>query len=159
MVNAVKQEVISTLNEALRTTKNLLKLVPWDKLEYKPHEKTYTLKQLLGHMQEAELFMAKGIVKGDWGSGDEEEGKDVELGSREEVIKKFEENHKQAIKLLEGLSESDLLNKQVKTPWKMEGSALRMAFMWFEHMIHHRMQLFMYLKLLGLKVDTMTIYG
>ena len=158
MATTTKQEIISVFDEAARTTKNLLKLVPWEKLSYKPHEKSYSLLELLNHIASAELFFVNGIVRNDWGA-EGDEGKGMEFKSRDEMIKVFDENHKESVRLIEELPEGELLAKHVKTPFKMEGTALRMLIMSLEHTYHHRMQLFMYLKLLGLSVNTMTIYG
>lgn len=158
MATTIKEEIIGIFDEAARTTKNLLKLVPWEKLSYKPHEKSYSLKELLNHIASAELFFVNGIVKDVWGE-EGDEGKGLEFKDRDEMIAKYDENHKEAVRLIEELPETELLTKQVKTPFKMEGTALRMLIMSLEHTYHHRMQLFMYLKLLGLPVNTMTIYG
>jgi uncharacterized damage-inducible protein DinB len=52
-------------------------------------------------------------------------------------------------------------NDQVcKIPWMAPGTTLKeYMLLTAEHLSNHRMQLFMYLRLLGVKVDTACLYG
>jgi hypothetical protein len=59
---------------------------------------------------------------------------------------------------LTGISEQDFAHKVVSVPWGMKGKMNRMAASFREHFTNHKMQLFTYLKLLGLPVDTNTLY-
>jgi hypothetical protein len=47
----------------------------------------------------------------------------------------------------------------VSTPWGWSGKLERMLVLFREHFTNHKMQLFTYLKLLGLPVNTETLYG
>ncbi len=55
-------------------------------------------------------------------------------------------------------SPEDFANKVVSVPWGWQSKMEQMALDFREHFIHHKMQLFTYLKLLGLPVNTSTLY-
>ena len=53
----------------------------------------------------------------------------------------------------------DFTNKVVSAPWGVSAKLERMAIGFLGHFNNHKMQLFTYLKLLGLPVNTQTLYG
>jgi hypothetical protein len=60
---------------------------------------------------------------------------------------------------LAGISAGDFAQKVVSVPWGAQGKIETMALYFREHLTNHKQQLFTYLKLLGLPVDTTTLYG
>jgi len=112
-----------------------------------------TMGRLIKHLQSIELFITRGVVSNNW-----EKNIQTDVSTRESMIQTLDNNHNQAIKLLEQVDENDLLNKQVKTPFS-EGSMLSLLLFNLDHLHHHRTQLFLYLKLLDMDVNTMTIWG
>jgi len=75
-----------------------------------------------------------------------------------EALDKLEKDKTILGEFLATISEEDFTNKEVSTPWGMHGKMERMAISFREHFTNHKMQLFTYLKLLGLPVDTGTLY-
>jgi hypothetical protein len=61
--------------------------------------------------------------------------------------------------VIDGLSEKEFTEKVVATPWGWSGKLEKMLILFREHFTNHKMQLFTYLKLLGLPVNTETLYG
>jgi hypothetical protein len=55
--------------------------------------------------------------------------------------------------------EEDFAQMPVSAPWGWKGKLEVLALSFREHFTNHKMQLFTYLKLLGLPVDTSTLYG
>jgi hypothetical protein len=76
----------------------------------------------------------------------------------DEALSKLENDKTVLRAFLDGISEEDFTHKAVSTPWGMQGKMERMSISFLEHLINHKMQLFIYLKLLGLPVDTGTLY-
>jgi len=74
-------------------------------------------------------------------------------------LDKLEQDKKILRQVLDGLSEEDFTNKVVSAPWGMRAKMERMAIGFLGHFTNHKMQLFTYLKLLGLPVNTQTLYG
>jgi hypothetical protein len=71
---AIKDALIPEWEAEMRSTRKLLEAVPFDKAEWKPHEKSMTLKRLATHiaelaqwltltLQTSELDFAKGYFK------------------------------------------------------------------------------------------------
>jgi hypothetical protein len=79
--------------------------------------------------------------------------------SPQEALDKLEQDKKILRQVLDGLSEEDFTNKVVSAPWGMRAKMERMAIGFLGHFTNHKMQLFTYLKLLGLPVNTQTLYG
>jgi hypothetical protein len=79
--------------------------------------------------------------------------------SSQEALDKLEMDKKTLRQVLDGLSEEDFTSKVVSVPWGMTAKVERMAISFLEHFTNHKMQLFTYLKLLGLPVNTETLYG
>jgi len=125
-----------------------------DKLDYKPHEKSFTLKELIEHILGGEYGFAIGVITGDW-----ERKAKIDTSSVEGMLKALEDNHQKTLKAIEPLSDDELASKDITTPWGAKAKLGTMLFEASEHTAHHRTQLFWYLKLLDIPVDTGTIYG
>jgi len=79
--------------------------------------------------------------------------------SPQEALDKLEKDKKVLRQILGGVSEEDFTNKVVSVPWGMTAKVERIAISFLNHLSNHKMQLFTYLKLLGLPVNTETLYG
>ena len=161
---------ISYMDKIRRPTETLMKMAPPDKLDWKPMEGNFlTLGQVLEHLgtglQEIRCF-----ITGDWGMELTPEG---EFPPEMEVLppadkfpscdpptalKKLDESYKLAKESLGKLSEEEFRSKMVKAPWGVEGPMWGMLLSALEHQINHKFQLFFYLKMLGLPVNTVTLY-
>ncbi|MEO8349980.1 MAG: DinB family protein [Acidobacteriota bacterium] len=141
----------------METTRRLLERVPSDRLEWSPHPKSMSLKKLAGHV--AELSS--------WGVRLEESS--FEVGTRPstdfesvgQLLERFEENVKAsrasiARKSDEALRERFKVTKGGTTFFEMsKASILRRVFL--NHLIHHRGQLSVYLRLNDVSLPA--IYG
>lgn len=159
--------LIDYMEDVHRPSIALLKMVPKDKLDWKPiGYNCMTLGQMICHLADGPGPGMKGFITGDWGLPPSEAGEEMGLPpaekmpscSVEEALEKLEESHQQAKELLTTLSEEHFRNKIVSAPWGMKGPMWRMLLDMVEHQVNHKCQLFMYLKLLGLPVHTGTLY-
>jgi len=112
----------------------------------------------------------KAFITGDWGveltpEGELPPGMEVLPPAEkftscdaETALKKLDESYKIAKDALGRLSEEDFRSKMVKAPWGEQGRMWEMLLSLLEHQINHKYQLFFYLKMLGLPVDTYTLY-
>lgn len=131
----------------METTRRLLERVPSDRLEWSPHPKSMSMKKLAGHV--AELAS--------WGVRLEESS--FEVGTRPstdfesvgQLLERFEENVKASRASIARKSDEDLrerfrVTKGGTTFFEMsKASILRRVFL--NHLIHHRGQLSVYLRL------------
>jgi uncharacterized damage-inducible protein DinB len=130
-------------------TRRLLERVPDDRLAWKPHEKSMPLGRLAMHLAELPGWGVMTIKETEIdfspGTFTAREGK-----SRAEILAVFDENVAAARKLLQGVSDGELM-----VPWtlKVDGQpvlsmprAAVLRSMVMNHLIHHRGQLSVYLR-------------
>jgi len=155
----IAEGLVPELDHEFATTRRVLERVPEDKLGWKPHEKSMTLGRLAGHVAElpglgqmvleSEKFVA--------GNG----GKPFVASSREDVLKVFDERAAALRAKLASSSDGDLyvpwsLEAQGKTVFTLPRVAALRGFM-LSHLVHHRGQLTVYLRLNDVAVPS--IYG
>lgn len=151
---AMIEAALGDLEREMNATERVLNRIPDDKLDWRPHEKSWTLGELASHV--ANLL--------DWARmAIEEEGYDMASGSRNEPP----ESAEQILESFYGLK-ADVVNALGSTddatmlkPWTLrhgeqeiftlpKAAVLRT---WsVSHMIHHRGQLTVYLRLLDIAV-------
>jgi uncharacterized damage-inducible protein DinB len=155
----VADSLLRELEIEAQTTRKVLERVPSDKLSWKPHEKSMTLGQLAMHVASTPGVIASSAVPDSYGVEDFKQ--EPTPANTEEVLKSHEASMATARSVLAGLSEASAM-----APWSMTmgGKAvLTMArFEWiriygFNHWVHHRGQLSVYLRELGVPVPAM--YG
>jgi uncharacterized damage-inducible protein DinB len=148
------EKLLSQLQEEFANTRKFLERVPDDKLGWKPHEKSMALGRLAWHLTDMPVW-CKDILKTDHLSMTSEQGKqsmhDWEGKKRADMLARFDQDLPEVNALLAKASESDL-----SSPWKMEwdgqviidGPREDIVRKWVvHHMIHHRAQLGVYLRL------------
>ena len=158
---ALKDSFIAELKHESSMTRKILEKVPFDKKEWKPHEKSMTLGRLATHIAENTRWVADIINIDDFDFVKNFNFKPNIASSTEELLEIFQTHLDKAIEELSKTTDEDFAKtwtvrrgEQVmfNTPKKVaiRGFALN-------HMIHHRGQLSVYLRLLDVPVPGM--YG
>lgn len=137
------------LKQEYETTKKFFEIFPENKNDYAPHEKSMKLMPLATHV--AEIFGWPGFMlkteKLDFAAGDYQP---TIIITKEELIKKLEDDYKDSVETLDRISEDDLNGR-----WKMtmgdhliadynKYEAIRHA---LSQATHHRAQLGVYYRL------------
>jgi uncharacterized damage-inducible protein DinB len=161
--SVTKNEFYQCVMEAYRPTEALIKMVPADKLGWRPKPNFMSLGQVICHMGEGMEAELRCTFTGQWPFTMEQMMEMMKLEKIpscgvEEALKKLAKDKTALREFLDGISEGDFSSKVVSTPWGMGGKMERMAIAFLEHLSHHKMQLFTYLKLLGFPVNTGTLY-
>jgi uncharacterized damage-inducible protein DinB len=155
----LNQALLPEFDHEMANTRKTLERVPDDKLSWKPHQKSMTMGQLANHIANLPGWGADMMG---------EDSYDVAIGprppefkSRQEMLDAFDNNVKHA---REALSRAD--DAQLGKPWSLLNNgqaiftqpraAILRAFI-FNHVIHHRAQLGVYLRLNDVPVPS--IYG
>ena len=153
------ERLLPEFDTEFQNARKMLEVVPEDKFAWKPHAKSMTLGRLAGHVAEMPNWALVTIqvdtleLKGGQ--------QPFRPASRDELLSRFDENVLQARQALQGLKQEQLeaiwrLKFGDKTLFEMPRAAvLRTTVM--NHMIHHRGQLSVYLRLLDVHVPGM--YG
>jgi uncharacterized damage-inducible protein DinB len=146
-----------------RPSAKLISLAPADKLGWRPADvNMMTLGQLLRHLADCPRHLATAARNAFPAAAEFARANDEALAKTAapaEAGQILEANHAEAVKAIESLSEADFQKQEIAVPWgppsPMHQALLAMAM----HQSNHKMQLFLYLKILGLPVNTMTLYA
>jgi uncharacterized damage-inducible protein DinB len=138
-----------------QTTRRHLERLPDDRLDWQPHEKSYTARGLASHIVEC-VGWTGSIFTSDEFNFDPATYKPYVAVSVVDLLKTFDEKVAEGKRALAGAAEDDL-----EQPWRMKMRG-RVRFekskadvfrdFTLSHVIHHRGQLSVYLRLLGVPV-------
>lgn len=136
------------------TTRKMLARIPEDKWDWKPHEKSMTMKRLAVHLAELPGWVSMGLNTSelDFAAGDY---KPAEVATTAELLELFEKSFAEGRDALQHATEADLEKK-----WTMRsGDHIHMVMTKYEvirhafaQTIHHRAQLGVYLRLLNVPI-------
>jgi len=153
-MNTITSYFENQLKEEAEITRKMLKIVPDDQYDWKPHPKSMTIRQLATHIAELPGWIPMGIntevldfAKSDY--------KPTPIDNNGELMKAFEDNQKLA---LESLSKTD--DDYLQNSWTMRNgdqvymtttkeNVIKMA---ISQTIHHRAQLGVFLRLLNIPI-------
>ncbi len=164
------------IEAAYASTTKLMDKVDPSSLEWKPATGSnwMTVGQLLSHISDGCGAPCKGFVRGDWGLPPDMKLEDLSpeqmlppaeklpsVASVEEAKQRLAEDKTVALQMIEEAGEDNLAGKQLAAPWApgiqsaLGHHLLRMV----EHLERHKSQLFYYLKLQGIPVNTGDLWG
>jgi hypothetical protein len=160
-----KSDFIEIMKRTQAPLGPMVDMVPDDKLDWAPAKGFMNVGQLLKHMSE-NWCIIRMMVTQDWPFAkpeDMEEAMKLEnlkSCSKAEAKAAMEKDLNEAVAYLEKeIPEEDLLTKKVSAPWGFDGEIWKAVLMAKEHLVNHKMQLHLYLKMLGMPVHTGTLYG
>lgn len=145
----IAQMLLPEFDQEMANTRKLLECVPDGKFDYKPHEKSMTLGRLAGHVAEipsygtATIRLEKLEMKG----GEQP----FSPTSKKELLETFEKHAAEARAAIAGASDEDLgkiwsFHYAGKEVFSMPRVAVLRGMM-MNHLIHHRAQLGVYLRM------------
>ena len=151
---------IAELKRESASTKRMLERVPEGKFDWKPHEKSMTLGRLASHVAELPGFL-NSILTIDEFDFTKGHYKPSLAKTREELINLFQEKLDEVIHTLENTGDEKMnANFTLRSGDHVIASVPRMIAvrsMALNHIIHHRGQIAVYLRLLDIPVPGM--YG
>jgi len=142
-------------------TLNVMRAIPEDKIEFKPHEKFFTARKLAWHFVRIEDIFGRGVLKDKIIIGQSALPAEPPA-TVAEMIAIFEKQHPEIVSGWRTLDESTL---QQKIPFVTPDGVTRrelprkayLRITLMHHIIHHRGQLSLMLRLMGAKVPS--VYG
>jgi uncharacterized damage-inducible protein DinB len=160
---ALNEGLLPEFDWEMANTRKILERVPDDKLGWKPHEKSMTVRQLALHLAlfpnwATETFEKESIDVAPPGAPPYQP---PAVNSRKEILEIFDRDLPKARAALAKASDADLskvwtLLREGKTIFSLPRTAVLRG-MVMNHMIHHRAQLGVYLRLNNLSLPA--IYG
>ena len=159
----ISQMILPEFDHEMANTRKTLERVPDDKFAWKPHEKSMTLGGLSTHLSNIPSWTKETFARTelDVAPPGEPPQRAEEAKSRAELLETFDKNAASARSALESASDESWVEKWSllaggKTIFTLPRTAVMRGFV-MNHLIHHRAQLGVYLRLLDIPVPS--IYG
>jgi uncharacterized damage-inducible protein DinB len=159
----MSQYILPEFDQEMANTRKVLERVPEDRLDFKPHEKSMSMKQLATHVALIPSWGVETLTKDsiDIAPPGAPPYQPPEMATRQALLDAFDQQAAAARAAIAAASDEDL-----RKPWSLlaggntvftmpRGSVLRGMVM--NHIIHHRAQLGVYLRLNDIPVPA--IYG
>jgi len=156
----ISDALLPEFDQEMATTRRTLERVPEDKLDWQPHEKSMTMGRLAGHIAAIPNFAISAATRDsmDFAKGEYDE---IQATGRRQLLEAFDQKVAEARAALAGIS-----NEEMMKPWALlrgdvtllrmpKAAVIRTVMM--NHLIHHRGQLSVYLRLTNTPVPS--IYG
>lgn len=163
MPMTISQSLLPEFDMEIASTRKTLERVPEDKQAFRPHEKSMTLGRLAGHLAEIPMWaiMTLGQAELDMNPGGGQPQQAGTMTSRAELLQSFDANAAKARDMLasttdEAMMEIWTLKNAGRTVMAMPRVAVMRGFV-MNHLIHHRAQMGVYLRMNGVPVPS--IYG
>ncbi|MFQ6003255.1 MAG: DinB family protein [Candidatus Zixiibacteriota bacterium] len=142
--------MLDYFDKVQKVTLKAIKMIPEDKLDFKPTPEMMSVKELIHHMFANERVAAQGAKKGSITEEDYKKEGEREFKNLQDLINYAEEVHEEANQIAGSLTDEDM-KKKVENFFGME----YYPFLCFsdncDHHWHHRGQLYVYLRLMGIK--------
>ena len=153
------EQLIAELQQEAATTRKMLERVPEESLEWKPHEKSMTLGRLAAHVAGLYGTWLQTTLSQD--EFDLAESLPLKASTVADILAAFDRNVASALELLQAQSD-----ERMSMMWRLKrgGQVLFELPRWavlrsmvINHIIHHRGQLSVYLRLLNVPLPS--VYG
>lgn len=151
--------LLPELDQEIASTRRMLERVPNDRLDFRPHEKSYSLLELASHISNLPSWAPMTLTTTEL---DLDQSFDRKVPTTtEEIVAELDRNAAEARTAIEKATPDDLgvpwtLRMGEQVFFTMPRAAVLRSFV-LNHLIHHRAQLGVYLRLLDVPVPGM--YG
>jgi uncharacterized damage-inducible protein DinB len=164
MSTTIKDLALADFDREMATTRRFLERVPSDKLSWQPHERSMTLGRLAMHVAEIpkQILTVVNQDEYEFGAPGGPPPSRKEATSSTDAVEALDANVAAAREALRGVDDATL-----EKPWTFKAFG-KVQYTWpkietlrtrvMSHMIHHRAQLGVYLRLLGV-ANPPTPYG
>ena len=157
----IGQGLAQELEYSAKSARKVLERVPEDKFEWAPHEKSMNFQKLASHVAES-LGWTKFTLDSSEMDVAPVDGPAYEpylAGSSKELVETFDKNLAEALSALREVSDATLMEtwtmkKAGETMLAMPKLAVMRGFI-LDHLVHHRAQLGLYLRLNDIPVPAM----
>jgi uncharacterized damage-inducible protein DinB len=161
---AIKDALIPEFDHEMAVTRKTLERVPEDKPDYKPHEKSMSMSRLAGHLAELPGFVTMALQNDSFNirpAGGGPARQPLVMSSRKQLLEDFDKNVAGMRDTLSKASDESLMKSWSlmagdKTILTMPRAAVVRSFC-LSHIIHHRAQLGVYLRMNNVPVPS--VYG
>jgi uncharacterized damage-inducible protein DinB len=156
---AIVEALLPEFDHEVTTTRKLLERVPEDKFDWRPHSKSMSLGDLATHVANIVWWGEVTLDKPEYNA--EGQAREPAAASRADLLAKFDRNVKATRASLAAKSDPELM-----APWSLKNGSqtfftMPKASVWrsfvMNHLVHHRAQLGVYLRMNDVPLPAM--YG
>lgn len=156
----IAEVLLADFDQEIEGTRKTLKLIPSDKGDYKPHEKSMAMGRLSEHVARLPEFGSLVLADGDLDISTHK-WPDFQFKDSEQLLNRLDDSSSRLKATLSGMSD-DALQK----PWSLKMGEhtivslpryIAFRTMFLNHLVHHRAQLGVYLRLLNIPIPG--LYG
>lgn len=156
---ALIDALLPELDHEMATTRTVLERVPGDRLDWKPHAKSFSIGALATHVATLPTWGVETLERSEIDVGGQPP--QAALPSKDDVLAAFDKNVAAVRAALTGKTDAELmaiwsLKRSGRTLFSMPKATVLRSFV-LNHLIHHRGQLTVYLRLLDVPVPS--VYG
>lgn len=156
---AIADALVPEFDHEMTTTRKLLERLPEEKFDWKPHEKSFSLGALATHLANLPSWGAETLNKSEIDIGGNQPANAVP--SKAELLANFDKHVAATRAALTAKTDAELmavwsLKRDARTLFTMPKTVVWRSFV-LNHLVHHRGQLSVYLRLLDVPVPS--IYG
>lgn len=157
---AIADVLVQELDREMGSTRRVLERVPFEPADWKPHPKSRTLVQLATHVAEIPGIATRVLTLAEWDAAAPRPSR-APIAETAQLLAAFDENVSATRAALAAAGDAELM-----APWTFKHGGRTMftvpklgalRTMCFSHMIHHRGQLTVYLRLRDVALPP--IYG
>ena len=153
------ETMLQEMEQEAQTTRRVLERVPDAELGWKPHARSMSLGGLATHLSNIPWWGQMTLAQPEFDTAGV--GTQPEAATRAEILRTFDRNASATRALLQGKSDAELmapwtLKRGDQTIFSMPKAAVWRSFV-LSHLVHHRGQMSVYLRLLDVPVPS--IYG
>jgi hypothetical protein len=157
-----REEFLKEYTQEIKVLHGLLAKAKNTDLNYRPRPDMMSTGQVVYHLAEGLGEAIKMTVTNQWppmtgGLPTIDQMKTVT--SFDEASKMLDQDAVLTSNYLSTISEEQFANNVYTTPWGASGKLWRLALYYLEHTQMHKMQLFQYLRIQGIPVNTMDLYA
>lgn len=161
MSTTISQSLLPEFDREMASTRKTLERVPEGHPDFRPHPKSMPLSRLAGHVAEIPMWAVFALTQDEFDMGNRRPEDAFVMTSRQQALARFDDEMTKARAALTEATDADLmktwsLKRGGQTIMAMPKIAVLRSFV-MNHMIHHRAQLGVYLRMNDLPVPS--IYG
>jgi len=173
-------EFINWLEDVRQGTRRLISIIPEDACDFRLTDESLTIREMSHSFSLLEEQFVRGVCTNDWSdpgnpadarrqltSALSEETDDYGLSddvpddfdSCGEIIDHLDNIHQEALDILAELTDEEFQTRKVVVPWGEEATIQRLLIGMVEREVHNRSELYIALKIYGVPVTDMIIFG
>ena len=156
---ALVDALMPEFDHEMASTRKVLDRLPEDRFDWKPHPKSFSLGELGTHVATLPIWGTETLLRSEIDIGNTP--RTAAIASKSAMLATFDRNVADARAALTGKTDAELaamwsLKRNGKTVFSMPKTTVLRSFV-MSHLIHHRAQLTVYLRLLDVPVPS--LYG